>query len=164
MLKASDPEEKKKLLDKIAATVGINNAQEFFPKLFAAAKEAMPRAYASYSKFRVGCAVLTADGRIYSGCNVENASLPVGICAEVCAASKAVSEGATKFLAAAVYCEKSHSAWPCGRCRQFLSEFGGPELIVITERPDGSLETMTMEELLPRMFGPGDMSDLLNSP
>lgn len=164
MLKASDPQEKKRLLEKIAGTFGNSNPEELFPKLLAEAKAAMPKAYAGYTKFRVGCAVLTADGRIFTGCNVENAALPVGICAEVCAASKAVSEGSTKIVAAAVYCEKSHSAWPCGRCRQFLSEFGGSELIVITEKPDGNFETMTMAELLPKMFGPDDMTDLLNSP
>jgi cytidine deaminase len=162
MLKATNPLDEEKLLNKIAEIAG--GKEKLFEQLLSSAKEAMTKAYASYSKFRVGAALLTADGKIYSGCNVENASLPVGVCAEVCAGAKAVSEGSQKFHAVAVYCESSHSAWPCGRCRQFLSEFGGSKLIVITEGKNGQLQTKTMGELLPEMFGPGDMTDMLNSP
>lgn len=161
-MKTKDPLAKEKLLNKFAEATG--DREKLFKELLAMAKEAMTSAYASYSKFRVGAALITGDGRLFSGCNVENAALPVGICAEVCAGAKAVSEGAREFKAVAVYCESSHSAWPCGRCRQFLSEFGGRELIVITEGKDGKIQTKTMDELLPEMFGPGDMTDMLNSP
>lgn len=106
------------------------------------------KAYAPYSCYKVGAAVLAADGRIFSGCNVENKYISSGICAERCAIVKAVSEGATELLACAVACATDYRCYPCGLCRQVLSEWGEDlELVVRTE--DG-YAIKTIGELLPR--------------
>ena len=94
-----------------------------FDELVNIALEAMEKAYAPYSKFKVGAAILTTDGKIYSGCNVENASYGATICAERCAALKAVSEGHTSFASIAIVSSSGDFTYPCGICRQFLSEF-----------------------------------------
>ena len=121
-------------------------------ELFERASSMLDMAYAPYSKFRVGACLLTEDGRVFTGCNVENASLGATICAERTAAVKAVSEGATKFTAIAIAGE-SEAAWPCGICRQFLREFG-PEMRVIVGKKGEKPETATLDELLPHSFGP----------
>lgn len=87
------------------------------------AKEAMFNAYSPYSKFQVGAAILTEDGRIFTGCNIENSSYGATICAERTAAVKAVSEGAIHFKAIAIVCSSKEFAFPCGICRQFVGEF-----------------------------------------
>ena len=124
-------------------------------ELFERAESMLERAYAPYSRFRVGACVLTEDGRTFTGCNIENASYGGTICAERTAAVKAVSEGATKFIAIAIAAEQE-AAWPCGLCRQFLREFG-PKMRVIVGKKGGPLYTATLEELLPRSFGPEDL-------
>ncbi len=124
-------------------------------ELFERACAMLDMAYAPYSKFRVGACLLTEDGRVFTGCNVENASLGVTICAERTAAVKAVSEGATKFAAIAIAGE-SGVAWPCGICRQFLREFG-PRMRVIVGKKGGKPETAALDELLPHSFGPEDL-------
>ena len=123
--------------------------------LIAAAKEARERAYAPYSHFQVGAALLTKSGKVFTGCNIENASYTPTVCAERVAIFKAVSEGETDFAAIAVITENGVS--PCGVCRQVLAEFmlDGE---VIMARVDGSqVETMTMRELLPRAFVSDDL-------
>ncbi len=121
-------------------------------KLIEAARSAMGRAYAPRSQYPVGSAVLTEDGTVFSGCNVENASYGGTICAERTALVKAVSEGHTRFRAMAVVSAKSHDCWPCGICRQFLCEFG-LDVDVVVESADGSLRSFTLRELLPYNWG-----------
>lgn len=120
------------------------------------AVEARKRAYAPYSKFPVGAALLAEDGRVFTGCNVENASYGLTVCAERVAVFKAVSEGVTRFRAIAVACGTGPCA-PCGACRQVLYEFA-PELVVIMA--DGRGETWRaakLSELLPSGFGPREL-------
>jgi cytidine deaminase len=114
-------------------------------ELLGAADAAAARAYAPYSRFLVGCAVLTRDGRVVEGVNVENAAYPLGICAERCAFGRAIAEGFRPgdFVVAAI------TASPCGGCRQWLVEMG-VERVVFRNR--GAVRTMTPAELLPDMF------------
>jgi cytidine deaminase len=109
------------------------------------------RAYARYSNFRVGAAVLTKSGRIFGGCNVENASYGLTLCAERVALVSAVAAGETEFAAIAV--ATSGGASPCGACRQFAAEFRGdlPVLIVDADRP-GQIRETNLAELLPEQF------------
>jgi cytidine deaminase len=114
-------------------------------------------AYAPYSKYAVGAALLTSSGKIYDGVNVENAVYSATICAERVAVFKAVSEGEKKFTAIAV--ASSNACTPCGTCRQVLSEFGGDIKILIVNG-DGNIEReTTVAELLPGAFGPQDLPD-----
>lgn len=123
--------------------------------LINAAIAASRRAYAPYSNFRVGAALQTEDGQIFSGCNVENAAYPATICAERTALVKAVSEGERKFARLAVV--SSSGGAPCGTCRQMLYEFS-PDLWVIIARLDGAVVAkVSLRELLPRGFGPSDL-------
>jgi cytidine deaminase len=123
--------------------------------LVARARLASAAAYAPYSKFAVGAAVLTADGATYAGCNVENASYGLTICAERLAIWKAVFHGQTKIEALAVYTPTASITAPCGACRQVAYEFG-PDMIVICAS-DGGTRQHTLEELLPGAFGPRDL-------
>ena len=120
--------------------------------LMQAALDAKNNAYAPYSGFRVGAAVLCDDGSIYTGCNVENASYPCGICAERTAVSKAVSEGKRRFRMIAVTGSSPEKCTPCGICRQFLYEFA-PDMTVLCGNDTGEFDEITMSELLPRGFG-----------
>ncbi|MBP7041022.1 MAG: cytidine deaminase [Anaerolineaceae bacterium] len=120
------------------------------------AKEARELAYAPYSRYRVGAAVLTADGQVYTGSNVENAAYPSSLCAERVAIFKAVSEGHRKLDAVAVVTKNGGS--PCGGCRQVMREFGGTELLILIADETGALlEEFTLEQLLPRSFGPDEL-------
>lgn len=119
-------------------------------ELLAKAKEAAGFAYAPYSRLRVGAAVLTNDGRIFTGANVENSSFPVSICAERVAIFKAVSEGVRGFRALAVVCSNHPRCVPCGACRQVMYEFS-PDLLVITESPQGH-DCLYLRDLLPLGF------------
>jgi len=123
--------------------------------LIARAMAARERAYAPYSNYRVGAALLAASGKIYDGVNVENAAYPAGICAERTALAKAVSEGERQFEAMAVTTNDGSS--PCGMCRQMLSEFG-LDLAVLLVNDEGTLiHETTLNDLLPRAFGPADL-------
>lgn len=118
--------------------------------LIRAAKEAAETAYIPYSNYPVGAALLAANGVVYRGCNIENASYPAGICAERVALVKAVSEGVREFEAIAVVTRDGGS--PCGICRQMLSEFA-PQLRVIMAREDGQITfDGKLNELLPHAF------------
>lgn len=113
------------------------------------------RAYAPYSQYHVGAALLAASGQIYDGVNIENAVYPVSICAERTALVKAVSEGERHFTAIAVATQNGGS--PCGMCRQMLSEFGvDVRVMLIDEKGQLTLDA-PLRELLPRAFGPGDL-------
>ncbi len=124
--------------------------------LMKAALEARANAYAPYSGFKVGAALLCDDGSVYTGCNVENASYPCGICAERTAVSKAVSEGRRNFTAIAVAGSSSEKCTPCGICRQFLYEFA-PDMTVLCGNKDGEHDEITLSGLLPRGFGNSSM-------
>ncbi|MGD9560063.1 MAG: cytidine deaminase [Oscillospiraceae bacterium] len=126
-----------------------------------AALEARRTAYAPYSQFAVGAALLAQDGTVYTGCNVENAAYGLSNCAERTALFKAVSAGAQRFAALAVAggpagCDEAAlpRCSPCGACRQALYEFGGPQLPVVLAYGGGVLEQHTLGELLPLGFGP----------
>ena len=120
------------------------------------AVEAMHRAYAPYSGYRVGAALLCADGAVYQGCNIENASFSPTICAERTAFAKAVSEGQREFTAIAVCGGKdgviSGIFPPCGVCRQVMREFCRDDFIIYMAGPDGKYETRTLTQLLPDSF------------
>lgn len=115
------------------------------------AKKAMEFAYAPYSKFKVGAAIATKSGKIYTGCNVENASFGATICAERTAAVKAVSAGSIDFEKIVIVSSAGEFTPPCGICRQFLSEFN-PELVVILENKLGKIKEYKLSELLPDSF------------
>ena len=119
-------------------------------ELLAAADAAAARAYAPYSRFDVGCAVLCRDGRVVGGANVENAAYPLGVCAEPVAFSRAIAEGYRPgdFVVAAI------TASPCGGCRQWLAEMGVERVVF---RNGGRIVEMTPDELLPEQFEPDDL-------
>ncbi|HOT89971.1 MAG TPA: cytidine deaminase [Anaerolineae bacterium] len=119
---------------------------------------AQQRAYAPYSHYPVGAAVLTEDGRVYTGCNVENAVYPLTMCAERVAILKAISEGAHHIRAVAVV--TVNGGTPCGACRQVMQEFGTPEMPVVIARSDGSYRQRTLAELLPDGFSAADLSNV----
>ncbi len=118
-----------------------------------AALLASARAYAPYSRFRVGAALRCADGTIVTGCNVENASYPAGICAERTALASAVAAGHREFTSIAVATESGQPAPPCGICRQVLAEFA-PKLRVIAVTSEGLSTEWTLDDLLPSPFSP----------
>lgn len=120
------------------------------------ALEARERAYAPYSGYKVGAALLGRSGKVYTGCNVENAVYPLCICAERTAVVKAVSEGEQKFVAIAVATENGGS--PCGACRQVLGEFGKKTVVVIADDKGNCRET-TVGELLPDSFSAKDLKE-----
>jgi len=120
-------------------------------RLIEAAKEVRERAYAPFSNFKVGAAVETGDGEIYTGCNVESASFGLTVCAERVAIWKAVSEGKMKFKHVAVAVDTDELTPPCGVCRQIIWEFCG-DVPVTLANLHGESETVQMRDLLPRAF------------
>lgn len=136
-----------------------------YRKLIEAARRASQFAYRPYSQYNVGAAVLTFDGKIYSGCNIENAGYSQTVHAEECAVSKAISEGALaaaeargldqfSFIkAVAVYAPKGSDPWPCCNCRQFLSEFGFEmDIIGFAGTDESTVLCMKLGELIPKPF------------
>jgi cytidine deaminase len=134
------------------SAVSFDRASVDWEALRLAAREAMGRAYAPYSKFPVGAAALTDDGRVVVGCNVENASYGVGLCAECGLVSALHASGGGRLVAFTCSDLRGEVLMPCGRCRQLLFEHGGPGLLVDTVR--GVRE---MREVLPDAFGPEDL-------
>jgi cytidine deaminase len=124
--------------------------------LLSEAREARGRAYAPYSRFFVGASVAT-DAGVFSGCNVENASYGLTICAERVAATTAVAAGARRFDALAVTGSATRPTPPCGACRQFLHEFN-PEMAIVSEGLDGERKEWRLSELLVDGFGAKDLS------
>jgi cytidine deaminase len=120
------------------------------------AREAMARAYAPYSKFHVGAALLAADGTIITGCNVENASYPVGSCAERVALGAAVAAGHRRFRAVLIVTEAPDPTPPCGMCRQALAEFG-LDLDVVSVAAHDASARWSLRELLPHPFTPASL-------
>lgn len=126
-------------------------------KLESAARAAAKRAYAPYSKFRVGAAVLGSSGAVHAGCNVENASYGLTSCAERNALFAAVAAGERAIKAVAIYTPTPEPTAPCGACRQVIREFGPGALIVSVCDGKGRKET-TLDQLLPGSFGPEDLA------
>jgi cytidine deaminase len=118
------------------------------------ARRALDNAHAPYSRFRVGACIRAGSGRLYVGCNVENAAYPVGQCAEASAIGAMVAAGDRKIVETVIVSEGAEPCPPCGRCRQQLAEFGGPDTRVYIGGPDGVRITTTLGELLPMAFGP----------
>lgn len=128
---------------------------ELREKLVETALETRRWAYAPYSGYKVGAALLTSSGRIYDGANVENAAYPSSMCAERVAIFKAVSEGEREFEAIAV--ATSNGGFPCGACRQVLAEFGLDTVILIVNENGDITQETSVSELLPAAFRPGDL-------
>jgi len=119
------------------------------------ANESRRRAYAPYSNYQVGAALRTSSGRIYTGCNVENAAYPTSVCAERVAVYKAVSEGERQFEVIAVVTPNGGS--PCGSCRQVLAEFGMDTIVLIADGNGRLIKETTVGDLLPGAFTPKDL-------
>ncbi|KAK1340413.1 hypothetical protein QTO34_018982 [Cnephaeus nilssonii] len=133
---------------------------EDIQRLLLCSQEAKKSAYCPYSHFPVGAALLTWDGKIFSGCNVENACYPLGICAERTAIQKAISEGYKDFRAIAIASDlQDDFISPCGACRQVMREFGSNWAVYMT-KPDGTYVVRTVQELLPASFGPEDLQKI----
>ena len=153
-MKDQDKEAMRAMEEKALNDAGISRVSD--DELIAKAKEAMQFSYSPYSHFKVGACLLAADGRLFTGCNIENASYGATNCAERTALFKAVSEGAREFVTIAIAAEKA-MAWPCGICRQALNEFA-PNLRVIVAWEDQRAEA-NLSELLPHSFGPSSGTD-----
>jgi cytidine deaminase len=126
-------------------------------ELFAAARAAQAKAYVPYSRFKVGAAILGANGRIYAGCNVENAAYPTSVCAEGGAVAAMIMGGCTEAAAVLVVGDGTELCTPCGNCRQRIREFAKPATPVHVAGPEGLRRTFTLEELLPASFGPDNL-------
>jgi len=133
------------------------NTIERFDELLLAAKEAYQRAYAPYSKFHVGASALTADGNVVNGCNVENASYGLTICAERNCISHAVVNGQQKFKLIMIYTEQEKLTPPCGACRQVIAEFFVQSAQVVAVNHKNQQQIWTVAELLPDAFTPQDL-------
>jgi cytidine deaminase len=132
---------------------------ELKTRLLEVARAARGAAYAPYSGYAVGAAVLAQDGRVFAGCNVENAAYPQGVCAEASALCAMVLAGARKARAVLVLGGGQALITPCGGCRQKLREFAQPsEFIVMSATEDGVQQQWTLEQLLPHSFGPDHLS------
>ncbi|MEO2074496.1 MAG: cytidine deaminase [Bacillus sp. (in: firmicutes)] len=126
-------------------------------QLIEEAKKARDRAYVPYSKFGVGAALLTTDGKVYHGCNIENAAYSMCNCAERTALFKAYSEGDRDFQLLAVVADTDRPCSPCGACRQVISELCPRDMKVVLTNLKGDIQELTVEELLPGAFSPEDL-------
>ena len=134
----------------------MSEARDRIDELLAVASEVMERgSYAPYSNFNVGAAVL-AEGDIFPGANIENASYPLSVCAERNAVAAAVNAGKRSIEAVAVVTRADEPTPPCGGCRQVLNEFG-PRMLVVIETVGGARAEWTLPEILPHAFGPADL-------
>jgi cytidine deaminase len=126
--------------------------------LMRVAHAAAQLAYSPYSRVKVGAALLAEDGQVYTGCNVENASYGLTLCAERSAIVRAVSSGERRYRAIAIATDRPQALMPCGACRQFLLEFA-PRVWVHVQGAHSAIETVNLAELLPRAFSPRDLPD-----
>ena len=132
--------------------------QQEIDRLLDLAEEARDHSYAPYSKYNVGAALLTADGQVYQGCNIENAGFTPTVCAERTAFFKAVYDGHRAFRAIAVIATGEEMGFPCGVCRQVMAEFCDRDFIIITANRDRTkVDVSSFEALLPHSFGPKDL-------
>jgi cytidine deaminase len=122
--------------------------------LFAAAEAIRARAYAPYSKFTVGAAILADDGKVYSGCNIENAAFPQGNCAETSAIAAMIAGGGRRIKRIYVTGPGASPVTPCGGCRQRIREFADPDVTIISHGVEGTPLFSTLGEMLPHSFGP----------
>ena len=132
-------------------------ADEQIQTLFEAARLARERAYAPYSRFKVGAAVATPEGEVFAGCNVENAAYPIGTCAEAGAIAAMVAAGRSRIAAVLVLGEGEALVTPCGGCRQRIREFAAPDTPVHVAGANGVRRTFRLDELLPFSFGPDNL-------
>ncbi len=132
----------------------MNNTKE---KLYEAATQMLDRAYVPYSNFPVGAAVMTKDGKIFAGCNIENSSYPVTNCGERTALFKAISEGYSEFESLLVTGNTEGPISPCGACRQVMSEWFDGETTIYLTNQEGAEVVVSMEDLLPGAFKKEDM-------
>jgi cytidine deaminase len=138
-----------------AKLMGISDS--VLREMINAARSASEHAYCPYSRFRVGAAVLTEDGEVFAGCNVENASYGLTICAERNAAFQAVARSTPRIRAVAIYTPTPRPSAPCGACRQVINEFGpDAEIISVCDGPD--VLRASLAELLPESFGPHNLA------
>ncbi|WP_090866845.1 cytidine deaminase [Oceanobacillus limi] len=121
------------------------------------AKKIRDKAYVPYSKFPVGAALLTKSGKVYTGCNIENAAYPVTCCAERVAIFKAIADGEKEFVEMAVIADTERPVPPCGSCRQVMSEFFRSDMIIHLTNLTKDVKSIKMEELLPFSFQPTDL-------
>jgi cytidine deaminase len=128
------------------------------------ARQALTRAYAPYSRFRVGACLRAAGGQLHAGCNVENSAYPVGQCAEATAIGAMVAAGDQRIVEILLVTEGPELCSPCGRCRQQLAEFARPDTPVHLGGPEGVRLTVTLGELLPLAFGPDTLGSLRPPP
>ena len=133
------------------------SAEAAIAELFAAANAARANAYAPYSRFKVGAALRTPSGAVYSGCNVENAAYPQGSCAEAGAIAAMALAGERRIAEILVIGDGEALCTPCGGCRQRIREFADDSTAVRVAGPDGVRRTFTLGELLPESFGPGHL-------
>jgi cytidine deaminase len=136
------------------APIDVEDALE---SMLTSARSTMSRAYAPYSNFHVGAAVLNEDGGIRPGANVENASYPLSVCAERNAVAGMIAAGQRKIVAVAVATDGPTPTPPCGGCRQVLWEFGDADTPVVAEGADGVRARWRLGDLLPHAFGPADL-------
>ena len=132
----------------------MSKSADTLAALFAAAKAAQARAYAPYSNFRVGAAILSPEGEIHAGCNVENAAYPQGACAEAGAIAAMAMAGGRRIAEILVIGDGEGLCTPCGGCRQRIREFAAPETPIHIAGPAGVRASFTLGELLPHSFGP----------
>ena len=135
----------------------MSKSDEPLAALFAAARAAQTNAYAPYSQFRVGAALRTPGGAIFSGGNVENAAYPEGVCAETSAISAMAQAGERRIAEICVIGDGEALCTPCGGCRQRIREFADAETLVHVADPAGVRRTFRLPELLPKSFGPGHL-------
>lgn len=126
-------------------------------QLIKVATEIRNNAYVPYSKFPVGAALQTKTGKVYTGCNIENAAFPVTCCAERVAIFKAISNGETEFFRMAVVADTKNPVAPCGSCRQVMSEFFDSKISIYLSNLHQDTKVVKMEDLLPFPFQPGDV-------
>jgi cytidine deaminase len=134
-------------------------ADPLIDELFAAARAVQANAHAPYSRFPVGAAVRTASGKVFAGCNVENAAYPQGACAETGAISAMVAAGENKIVAVLTVCDGDAIGTCCGGCRQRLREFAQGTTPIYAAGPDGVRATFTLDQLLPHSFGPEHLTE-----
>jgi cytidine deaminase len=127
-------------------------------RLLEVARAAQSRAYAPYSSFHVGAAVLDEKNRVHAGCNVENAAYPLGICAEASAIAALVVNGGRRVLALLVVGDGENLVTPCGGCRQRLREFADADTPILVADRERVRARFTLEQLLPHSFGPGNLT------
>lgn len=125
--------------------------------LFNAAHGVQAHAYAPYSRFKVGAALLTETGSIFTGCNVENAAYPVGTCAEAGAIAAMVAAGERRIASIMIVGDGEELVTPCGACRQRIREFSSGDVAIHVGGPEGLRRSFTLEELLPYSFGPDNL-------